>query len=123
MLRDQRNPIARLNLDDAIHTLRSPQCRVVCAVAGTVHGFRAPVGGPQKCIIPTEGDAINPATQVNFSSLPQSPTEILEGSVSRHVGSDEKEIVVIGRSEPPGAAIQMAFALAASDAAGASRSG
>jgi hypothetical protein len=78
VLRDQRNPIPPLNLDDAVHTARSSQRGIVCAVAGAGHGFRALVGSPQKCIVPAECDAINPAAQVNFSSLAQGRPKFLQ---------------------------------------------
>jgi hypothetical protein len=58
---------------------------------------------------------IDALAQVDLSSLSQCPTEILEISISRHVGSDEQEIVVIRSSEPRGAPVQMAFALSATD--------
>jgi hypothetical protein len=53
---------------------------------------------------------------VDFNSLPQGLSKILEISIARHVGRDKQEIVVIGGSEPSDAPVQTGFRSPVSDA-------
>src|SRR5262249_19191041 len=69
MLRDERNPIPRLDLNHAVHTWRSCQSGIIRTVAGTVQSLRALISGAQERIVAAKGETLNSAAHMNFNSL------------------------------------------------------
>src|SRR5580658_7929070 len=101
LFRNQRNPVAGMDVDVAVQSRRSGDRAVAGVVRGSVDGFGALICRRKKRVVQAPGDVADLSIEIRVKALAASLRKILEVSRAQLHRRHEQNVVAIFRTESP----------------------